>query len=183
MWIQYTPTYEWKDSNNIMLIISTLLTLWSLFARFQWYVIAIKNLSLGQYSFLIAAVLFFLWIVYDIVEKQAKKKNEPIFNNMKKSEKTILLKDKEFTFPFINNWKLYSITIPYTSVDSLWSKESEEDGNSQIIHIQDKYFKENKEILANYSRFEWNIENFWSESEYKKFEQHLNTYCTSITNR
>lgn len=153
---------------------SAVLTIGAFYARYSGYVVAIKRLSLGANSFLIFWILLglcFLWALREYIGAGKRKK---IIDGLSVDQKSITMKDNEFTFPIIKKWACQMITIPYDAVDELRSKSDEDDGDSQIIYVNKKY-KEN--------RFEWFRENFPVDTDYDEFETVLIEKCTMITNR
>lgn len=57
-------------------IICTLFAIGSFWAYFNGYVVAIKRLSLGEYSFLVVGILFTLGALYSFYEYAQSKKEE-----------------------------------------------------------------------------------------------------------
>lgn len=190
MKITYSPRIEYDDDNEWTkwwynkIIIYWALAIWSFFALSQWYVIAIKSLSLGKYSFLIAGIIFVRAFIDAIREKMIESKNQKILENIRNEwGQTISIDNDSFTFPYIKKWTLYTLTIPCKSAHELWKRWDEEWNESQIIILQDEYYKNNKKKLLWEVRFQWHLEDFWSESDYRQFENFLNRNCVNITNR
>ncbi len=175
--LQYHPIGEKAESLQYV-IGWWLATLGAFYAWHAGYVLAIKNLSLGKYSFLILGILLalaFLRAVWDYVSAAKKKK---IIAKLPKDDAMIVLNDKDFSFPVLNKAGCEHITIPYEVVTQLWTKDDEDEGQSQVIYVNEEY----KNTLKKgwFQRFETN---FPDKKEYEVFKTTLNEKCTNITNR
>lgn len=175
--IYYHPIQE--NAENIQWVIgSGALALGSLYAWHAGYVIAIKNLSLGQYSFLIFWILLglgFLWTVWEYISVLKRKK---IIKKLPKDATEIVINDKDFSFPLLHKGKCERVCIPYKAVTQLWTKDDEDEGQSQVIYVKKEYISPlGKEW---YQRFE----NFFTSKEwYQMFKKNLEVKCIDITNR
>ena len=114
------------------------------------------------YSYYVPGVLGFLFIIYAIYKFiKASKSGQ--------NQKPISLGESFMSFP---KGATDSITINYRSVNELWVKDDNDDGESVILYTDD-----------NKNRYEFFEDNFENETKYIAFKTFLEKNCTNITNR
>lgn len=149
----------------------------SLYAYTQWYVIAIKNFSLGQYSFLIVGILFVWWFILSIGDILKSKKQKDILENIREDQKQIILTDSEFSFPAIHEKEIQTFTIPYAAFDKVYHK-NDEGVESIVVYLdptKDAYTS-NKDNFGKKGRHERSLYDFESEEDAYMFENILRNH-------
>ncbi|MBJ2174835.1 hypothetical protein JBL43_11345 [Aureibaculum sp. A20] len=119
----------------------------------------VLNYPLSYYIPAVLGVLFIAYAVYKFINASKSKQNK----------KPISLGESSMSFP---KGSSDTVQLNYSSVNELWVKEDNDDGESVILYSEN-----------NKNRFEFFAENFDADSQYIEFKTFLEKVCTNITNR